>query len=122
MHLKLREFDQALKDYERVESGKHDDTGILKEKVHLLFQMGMPGKAAEVLAPYLARYPDDLQGLILQARAQISLGEIDRALQTINRVLRKAPRNAVAHMYNGIIHLTRNEYDLGLEHLNPRLR
>ena len=89
IHVKLKDSGAALADYARVESLTPGDDRVLKEKVPVFFEMDQPEKALTALTTYGTKHPDDVEVLVLEARAHILLKAYQKAEQILKRARRK---------------------------------
>ena len=122
IHVKLKEHDAALKDYGIVESLLHGDERVRREKVLVYFQTNRPEKALQTLAGESNGPSDDVEDLVLWARAHISLGNYREADKSLKRVLLKNPRHAAAHLYTGVVAMRRKLMDEALSYFNRAIR
>lgn len=118
IHVKLKAHDAALKDYGVAESLLKGDERIRKEKVLVYFQIGRPEDALKALAGASNQPPDDVESLVLWARAHILLGNHEKADMGLKRVLVKDPQHAPAFLYKGVVAMRRGLMDEALGHFN----
>jgi tetratricopeptide (TPR) repeat protein len=118
IHVKLKDYAAALADYGSAEALKPGNDRVLKERVLVYFNTDQPEKALEALSGYLAKHADDVEALVLQARAQILLGNYAKAEAILKRALTRDPANASAHLYKGVALVRRTDSDGALGNLN----
>jgi tetratricopeptide (TPR) repeat protein len=118
IHVKLKDYGAALADYARVESLTPGDDRVLKEKVPVFFEMDQPEKALTALMAYGTKHPDDVEVLVLEARAHILLKAYQKAEQILKRARAKRPLHAPAYLYTGVVLAHNQALDRALENLN----
>lgn len=118
IHVKLKDSGAALADYARVESLTPGDDRVLKEKVPVFFAMDQPEKALTALTTYGTRHPDDVEVLVLEARAHILLKVYQKAEQILKRARAKRPLYAPTYLYMGVVLARNQDPDRALENLN----
>ncbi len=118
IQVKLKDYAAALADYARVESLAPGDDRVLKEKVPVFFEMNQPQKALAALTPYSTTHPDDVDAMVLEARAHILLKAYQRAEQILKRARAKRPLHAPAYLYMGVVLARNQDPDHALENLN----
>ena len=74
------------------------------------------------LATYVAYRPEDHRGLTFLARAQLGIGDVDLALETLNRALAANDRYAPAYLARGQAYLLQGEYQTALEEFGSARR
>jgi tetratricopeptide (TPR) repeat protein len=116
--VKLKEYQAALKDYSLAEKFLKDHSTVIKEKVLVYFKTGAPQKALNALAGHRVDDATDLEWPVLQARAHILLGNGAKAETLLSKVLRKNPSYAPAHLFSGVIAMSRSKWDEALADLN----
>jgi tetratricopeptide (TPR) repeat protein len=116
IQVKLKDYAAALADYARVESLAPGDDRVLKEKVPVFFEMDQPQKALAALTPYSAKHPDDVEAMVLEARAHILLKAYKKA--ELKRARAKRPLHAPAYLYMGVVLARNQDPDHALENLN----
>ena len=99
IYVKLKEYPAALADYTRVESLSPGDDRVIKEKVPVFFKMDKAQKALSALTAYGATHPDDVDALVLEARAHILLKAYHKAEQIIKRARTKRPLHAPVYLH-----------------------
>jgi len=119
--MKLKEYASALADYRRAESLAQGDTGIIKEKVLVLFKTDQPAKALEELSVYAAAHPADDEARVLMARAHILLGSDAEGERILKQVLARNPNYAPVHLYSGVMAMRAHDWDRALDHLNQAI-
>ncbi len=121
IHARLEQYDDALKDYARAESLAPGDDRIRKEKVLIFFKTGRPERALEELSNSPALRTDDVQVMVLRARAHILLKDDRKAEQLLRQALAKEPDHAPAHLYRAVVLLRAGDVDEALANLNRSL-
>lgn len=122
IYAKLKEYGKALDDYKAAESIKPANPQIIKEKVFVLFSAGKPEAALKALAAYPADDAQDVEPLVLRARAHIFMENYDLADEILKVVLEREPSHAPAHLYSGVIAMRRRKWDEALEYLNRAVK
>ncbi len=115
---KLNNFSAALSDYGHVESLRPGNETVIKEKVDTLFKADKPEKALESVSAFVSKHPDDVEGLVLLARAYIILNNSAAAEKNLRLALVKQPTWAPAYLYLGVILAGKRDHDRALESLN----
>ena len=118
IYVKLKEYPAALADYTRVESLSPGDDRVIKEKVPVFFKMDQAQKALSALTAYGATHPDDVDALVLEARAHILLKAYHKAEQILKRARTKRPLHAPVYLYMGVVLARNQDPDHALENLN----
>jgi tetratricopeptide (TPR) repeat protein len=121
IHVKLKEYDAALQDYGSVESLVPGAEGIRREKVLVYLHTGRAAKALEALYGDSLDSSDEVECLVLKARAYILLGDYRMADRSLERALERAPENAPAHLYKGVVAMRRKLMDEALDYFNRTL-
>jgi tetratricopeptide (TPR) repeat protein len=103
IHVKLKDYLAALADYAQVELLSPKDERVLKEKVLVYFKTDQAQKALEALAANTAAKTDDVENLVLQARAHILLKNLSKADAILKQALSKKPSYAPAYLYEGLV-------------------
>jgi tetratricopeptide (TPR) repeat protein len=116
--VKLKEYSRALEDYDRALSLAEGDQRIVKDKVQVYFKTGRPEKALQLLSSYPAEDPNDVESLVLQARARILLGDYTVAEGILSEVVARKPSHSPAYVYNGVAAMGRKDWDRALSYLN----
>jgi protein O-GlcNAc transferase len=81
-------------------------------KAQALLKLGKPDQSVSAIAPYVDRFPNAIDGLLVQANALAELHQADDALNTYRRVLSIDSRNLVANYNAAVLWLERGEYVL----------
>lgn len=118
IHVKLKDYAAALADYGHAESLTPGDDRILKEKVPVYFEMNQPEKALATLIGDVTRHPDDIEVLVLEARAHILLKAYQKAEQILRQAQTKKPLYAPSYLYMGVVLVRNRDASRGLENLN----
>ena len=118
IHVSLKDYPAALKDYEIAEQLEPNSHEIIKEKVTVFFKMGRPKKVLETLASRLDKGVQDVDVLILRARAYIGLRSYSAAEKMLHRALRIQPSHAPAHLYMGVAAMRQGHWDAALAYFN----
>lgn len=121
IHAKLKEYGEALRNYDDAGKLMKDSGVIAKEKAQVNFKAGQPAKALETLTAYLEKNPDDLDAKVLSARAQIELNQVKEAEKKLASVLATKPTHPGAHLYLGLLSAVRKRWDLALAGFNRAL-
>ncbi len=66
-------------------------------RAEALLLAGLPGDALDAVAPWLAAFPDNPAGLVIEGRARHGMGETARAESLFHAAVRLEPNNADAH-------------------------
>ena len=120
IHVKLKNYPAALADYGQAEALSPGNDRIVKDKVLVHFKMDQPQKALEALSAYTAKKSDDVEILVLQARAQILLKNVSRADSILKQALSRKPLYAPAYLYRGLV-VRNDDPDAALANLNRAL-
>ena len=122
IYTKLKEYDKAVADYRTSESIEPASPQVMKEKVFVLFSAGKPEAALKTLAAYPTENGQDIEAMVLQARAHIFMENLDTAEDILKLVLQRDPSRAPAYLNRGIIARKRRKWDEALEFLNQALK
>jgi uncharacterized protein HemY len=112
---------------------------MLKELGRIYFLDGQYEKARNTLESSVSLMPSDYEGLFYLARAQMELGQLEKAADTFRILLQKDPQNKQvylflgniygqqeklgdAHYYLGIYHKMNNHWKTAAVHLNKALQ
>jgi predicted Zn-dependent protease len=112
---------------------------MLKELGRIYFLDGQYEKARNTLESSVSLMPSDSEGLFYLARAQMELGQLDKAVDTFRILLQKDPKDKQvylflgniygqqeklgdAHYYLGIYHKMNNHWKTAAVHLNKALQ
>lgn len=120
IHVKLKNYPAALADYVQLENLSPGADRVLKEKVLVYFKMDQPQKALDALSGQIAKKTDDVEILVLQARAQMLLQNMSTADAILRQALNKKPLHAPAYLYRALI-VRNNDPDAALANLNRAL-
>ena len=117
VHEKLKQYDEALKDYEQAESSMHDDERLFREKALVFVQTDQPERALETLSNCPPELGHDVEILVLRARAHILMKDYPAAEAALRQVLTIKPDHAPAHLYIGVVAIARRDWDQALADL-----
>lgn len=120
IHVKLKDYLAALSDYGQVESLSPKDDRVLKEKVLVYFRTDQAQKALEAIAGHTGTKTDDVENLVLQARAHILLKNFSKADAILKQALNKKPSYAPAYLYEGLV-VRNDDPNAALANLNRAL-
>lgn len=118
---KLKNYEAALRDYDKAEALQPGNDLILEKKIKVYFEKGQPEKALEVLSGKSAANREDLRTMVLRARAHMALEDYTKAEGILKPLLSKFPDSASVHLYAGMVLERRKEYDEALAYLNRAL-
>jgi tetratricopeptide (TPR) repeat protein len=120
IHTKLKNYAAALADYVLVENLLPGDDRVLKEKIQVYFRTDQAHKALEALSIATKKRPDDVELLVLQARAYLLLKNVPNAQTVLKQALKKNTGYAPAYLYQGLV-LRTEDPDIALANLNRAL-
>ncbi len=98
---RVRKFDQAGAELDRVAAVDKDYPGLSLERGLLFEESGDVEKAIEQFNGALAKAPDDPDLQLRVGSAYVAIGRPDEALPMLHKVLDKRPSSAEAHHYVG---------------------
>jgi len=118
IHVKLKEHDLALADYDRARSLLPEADHLTKEEVLVYLKTARPKKALEALSGRPEVPSDDAESLVLRARAHILLKRYPEAERILKRALFSDPSHAPAYLFSGVAAMHSREWDRALSDLN----
>ena len=98
---RVRRFDEAGAELDKVAAVDHDYPGLLLERGLLFEDAGDVEKAIEQFKTALAKAPDDPDLQLRVGAAYVAIGRPDDALPMLRKVLEKRPTSAEANHYIG---------------------
>jgi tetratricopeptide (TPR) repeat protein len=98
---RIRKFDEAGAELEKVAAVDKDYPGLSLERGLLYEQAGDVGKAIEQFKAALARAPEDPDLQLRVGEAYVAIGRADEALPMLHKVIDKRASSAEAHHYIG---------------------
>jgi cellulose synthase operon protein C len=98
---KVRKFDEAATELDKVAAVDKDFPGLSLERGLLFQESGDVQKAIEQFNGALAKAPDDPDLQLRVGAAYVVIGRPDEALPVLRKVLEKRPTSAEAHYYVG---------------------
>jgi tetratricopeptide (TPR) repeat protein len=98
---RIRKFDAATAELDRVASVDKDYPGLALERGLLFEESGDIEKAIDQFKAALAKAPDDPDLQLRVGSAYVAIGRPDDALPMLRKVLQKRPTSAEAHHYIG---------------------
>ncbi len=99
--LRLRKFDDAGQELDRVAAVDKEYPGLSLERGLLFEESGDVERAIEQFNGALAKAPDDPDLELRVGSAYVSIGRPDEALPMLHKVLEKRPQSAEAHHFIG---------------------
>lgn len=99
-----------------------DDSAGVVERAALLKDSGRSGPALALLAPYLARNPDDLSALRLAGWCHFDRDELDPALYCASRLAALAPDQAAAHLLLAVVQGRRQSAGASVHAIDTAMR
>jgi tetratricopeptide (TPR) repeat protein len=118
IHAKLKEFALAQADYAELEKLVPGDEQLVKERIGVYFNAGLPNKALSALTEHLRNNPNDLEAVTLQARAHLLLKNYPVSKKILKTVLSKDPDSSEGHLLEGMIAARERDFDQSLASLN----
>jgi|GEM_PF-2559546 len=121
-----RRFDKALALYDSIISaGSAPDSKVSeaelktaeKQRIALLLTLQRYDPAKAAIDEFLARYPNDDQGIIFEGAYHLNGGNIDSALAAFDRHLRNDPGNATALWQRGRLYYLQGDFRKASEDL-----
>ena len=101
LHRRMRKFDDAASELEKVAAVDKDYPGLSLERGLLYEQAGDVGKAIEQFKAALAKAPDDPDLQLRVGEAYVAIGRADDAIPMLRKVIEKRAGSAEAHHYLG---------------------
>lgn len=115
-------FRESLKWYDEALELAGDDLNVrqplLRDKIRVALELKDRDLAAPMLQRYRADYPDDTDGLILDAQLAIIRGDLDKAIDIYNQRLSRNPGDALAHWHRGVVYAIAGNYQRAIEDLS----
>lgn len=117
VHEKLKQYAQALEDYERAESSMQDPERLIKGKAIIFIKTDQPERALTALSSCPPELGQDIEILVLKARAHILMKDYATAEAVLRQVLSIKPDHAPAHLYLGVVAMASQDWDQALADL-----
>jgi tetratricopeptide (TPR) repeat protein len=96
------DLDRAIAEYGALYQDRPKDLQIKKKYIQLLILAKRNDEARKLDDEILKANPNDDEALVYRSQMQISWGDIDHATQTLQAVIKNAPKNSQAHYVLGI--------------------
>ena len=96
------DVDKALSEYNALYKARPDDLGVKKKYIELLIQTKHYDQAKKLNNEILAASSGDSDALVFRSEMQISDGDVNDAVQTLQIVVKNAPSDSEAHYVLGV--------------------
>ena len=120
VYSKMRDYKSALADYSKADSLKPNDEKIRKDRALTYLKIDKPEKALQILSQHAAA-SDDIDSLLMTARAYIYSRNFDKAETILGQVQTKWPNSAEGRLLQGVLHSRKSEFDAALTNLNAAI-
>ncbi len=100
-HMRLAQFDEALKVYDRALELVPDDGYVMRQAGYAAFQRGEPQRAVKLLDGARKHMPNDWNTWLVLGHAQDALGNDGSALEAYEKVMALAPRMGAGYLFSG---------------------
>jgi chemotaxis protein methyltransferase CheR len=85
---------------------KSDEIGQICARAKELLEMGRPERASEILSPYLRGSTTPESVLLLKAEISLNQGDLERAVQLCEKIVKREPLSIGGYYLLGVIYLT----------------
>ncbi len=104
---RLRRFDEAAKEFEKIDLADKDFPGLAVERGLLFEASGQVERAIDAFKAALEKAPSDLDLQLRVGSAYVTIGRSTEALGMLNKVLEQRPQSAEVNHFVGRAHMLR---------------
>jgi tetratricopeptide (TPR) repeat protein len=105
------DLDKAVAEYDALYLEHPKDLQIKKKYIELLVRAKRNDEARTLNDEILKSNPNDDDALVYRGQMQIGWGDVDHATQTLEIVIKNAPKNSFAHYELGVAHEKQGSLD-----------
>jgi tetratricopeptide (TPR) repeat protein len=98
----IGDLDKAVAEYDALYQQRPKDLQIKKRYIQLLIVGSRVEQARKLNDEILKESPNDQDALVYRSQMQISWGDLDRAIDTLQTVVKNDPKDSLAHFALGV--------------------